>query len=94
MSNGARQFAVALIASLRSPPALRISNQLTMATGETTIKSHVLKRGGGAYMQTMMAMTITAAAIWRREGWRREVWGVRERKGGGRQLRGDWVRHI
>ena len=47
MSNGARQFAVALIASLRSPPALRISNQLTMATGETTIKSHVLKRGGG-----------------------------------------------
>ena len=39
-------------------------------------------------MQTMMAMTITAAAIWRREGWRREVWGVRERKGRGRQLCG------
>ena len=58
MSNGARQCAVALIASLRSPPALRISNQLTMATGETTIKSHG------------------------------------ERKGGGRQLRGDWVRRI
>ncbi len=47
MSNGARQCAVALIASLRSPSALRISNQLTMATGVTTIKSHVLKRGGG-----------------------------------------------
>ena len=64
MSNGARQFAVALIASLRSPPALRISNQLTMATGETTIKSHVLKGGGGGYMQTMMAMMITMAAIY------------------------------
>ena len=31
--------------------------------GETTIKSHVLKRGGGGggYVQTIMAMTITMA---------------------------------
>ena len=51
-----------------------------------TIKSHVLKIGGGG--------TITMAAIWRRERRRREVWGVRERKGGRRRLWEDWVCHI
>ncbi len=35
---------------LPPPLALRINNQPTMATGETTIKSHVLKRRGGGHI--------------------------------------------
>ncbi len=51
MSSLPSQCAVALIASLRPPLALRINNQLTMATwGDNNEITHAQERKGGGHM--------------------------------------------